>query len=299
MKPLCITPGDPLGIGAEVVVKALAELDCPRPVVLMGDEDSIVEAVNQWGPLPEGTRIIDTSGQSEPPEVVAIRLAVEWCQSGEAAALMTGPINKEKLVRRGFAYTGHTDFLGALCGVKRPVMAFVGQRLHLSLVTVHCPVSEVPGRLNRDLITHVLHETHRSFARYGAEPTPTLLVCGLNPHAGDGGVLGREEIDCIGPAIAECGVPGVVGPISAEAAFTRAMRTQGQVVVAMYHDQGLAPLKAVEFGQCVNWTIGLPIIRTSVDHGTAYDLVGTGKADPGSAKAAIRWALHCAAQDGR
>ena len=298
MKPLILTPGDPQGIGPEVVVKALAEMTVGRPLVLMGDQESIVAAADQWGPLPDGAQIIDTAGHAEAPEVVAIRRAVEWCQSGKAAAIMTGPINKEKLVRGGFQYTGHTDFLGALCGVESPVMAFVGQRLNVSLVTVHCALQEVPSRLNEALIVHVLKETRRAFARYGNEPNPTLLVCGLNPHAGDGGVLGQEEIDVIGPAIQASGLEGVVGPISAEAAFTRAMRTEGQVVVAMYHDQGLAPLKAVEFGQCVNWTIGLPIIRTSVDHGTAYDLAGTGQADPGSAKAAIRWALHCASKEG-
>jgi 4-hydroxythreonine-4-phosphate dehydrogenase len=240
--------------------------------------------------------IQNTGGEDTLPEVVAIRLAAEACLAKEAVAMVTGPINKEKLVGFGFEYTGHTDFLGALCEVEHPVMAFVGERLNVSLVTVHCPLKAVPARLTVAQIDHVLRQTYDGFARYGNTPHPKLLVCGLNPHAGDGGVLGREEIDVIAPAIAQCDRPDLVGPISAEAAFTLAMKGRGDVVVAMYHDQGLAPLKAVEFGRCVNWTLGLPIIRTSVDHGTAYDLAWKGEADPGSALAAIRWALHCASK---
>lgn len=137
-------------------------------------------------------------------------------------------------------------------------------------------------------------ETHRAFKRHFDTKSPRLWVCGLNPHAGDGGVLGHEEIEYIAPAIASTGLDNIVGPISAEAAFTQALRGDGDVVVAMYHDQGLAPLKALSFGRCVNWTLGLPIIRTSVDHGTAYELAWTGQADTGSAKAAIEWALRCA-----
>ena len=297
MKPLVITPGDSRGIGPEVVAKALACTEVSRPIVIMGDAAAMQSAADRWGALPPDVELLDTTGHREFPEVVAIRQATEWCQSGRAAALMTGPINKEKLVRDGFQFTGHTDFLGHLCGVESPVMAFVGKRLNVSLVTVHCALKEVPGRLNTEQIVHVLKETRRAFGRYGENASPTLLVCGLNPHAGDGGVLGREELELIGPAIQASGLQDAVGPISAEAAFTRAMKKAGQVVVAMYHDQGLAPLKAVEFGQCVNWTIGLPIIRTSVDHGTAYDLFGKGQADPGSAIAAIKWALHCASKD--
>jgi len=297
VKPLVITPGDPLGIGPEVVVKALARQPIDRPVVLMGDAAAIHKAEKQWGPLPETTTVVDTLCAGELPEVAAIRQAASACLSGEACAMMTGPINKEKLSRGGFHHTGHTDFLGELCGVSEPVMAFVGERLQLSLVTVHCPLKEVAGRLTSSSIAHVLIQTRAAFGRYGEGQTPTLLVCGLNPHAGDGGVLGREEIEVIAPGILASGLSDVVGPMSAEAAFTRAMREPGQVVVAMYHDQGLAPLKAVEFGRSVNWTLGLPIIRTSVDHGTAYDLVGTGLADPSSAIAAIAWALRCARRD--
>ena len=245
-----ITAGDPEGIGPEVMVKALRKTPCDRPVILLGDGDAIRRAISDFGPLPEGMEIVDTSGQVELPEVAAIRAAVDACLNGDAVAMVTGPINKEKLIRSGFAHTGHTDFLGELCGVKDPVMAFVGERLNVALVTVHCPLKEVPGRLTKERIIHVLKQTQRAFQRYsGTLHSPKLLVCGLNPHAGDGGFLGREELEVIGPAVSGCGLENVVGPISAEAAFTQAMKTPGQVVVAMYHDQGLAPLKAVEFGR--------------------------------------------------
>lgn len=295
MKPLLITSGDPQGIGPEVMVRALVQDPPNRPVIFMGDGPSLRRAVEMWGPLPPNVLLEDTTSPGgELAEVAAIRQAATRCLSGAAVAMVTGPINKEKLALAGFKHTGHTDFLGSICGVKDPVMAFVGEQLNVSLVTVHCPLAEVPNRITKAAIIHVLRTTYESFSRFGNTPTPRLLVCGLNPHAGDGGVLGREEIECIGPAVLDCAVNGVVGPISAEAAFTRAMKGTDDVVVAMYHDQGLAPLKAVEFGRCVNWTLGLPIIRTSVDHGTAYDLAWTGRADPGSAVAAIRWALHCA-----
>lgn len=297
MKPLLVTVGDPDGIGPEVFVRAIRELPDRGPIRVLGALSAIRKAEQLVGALPSDVVCVDTAGSDEWAEVRAIREATEQCLSGEAAGIVTGPINKEKLMTSGFAFTGHTDFLGHLCDVDNPVMAFVGRTLNVALVTVHCPIIEVANRLTVPQIQHVIATTHAAFKKYGGGLNPRLLVCGLNPHAGDGGVLGREELETIGPAVKTSPIPNLIGPISAEAAFMEAMKGGNTVVVAMYHDQGLAPLKAVEFGKSVNWTLGLPILRTSVDHGTAYDLAWKGVADHGSALEAIRWARHCAAVD--
>jgi len=239
-----------------------------------------------------GVGVVDTTGETEPVEVAAIRRAVEWMQAGRAAGLVTGPIHKHKLSGQGFAFRGHTDFLGHLAGVERPVMAFVGGRLRVCLVTVHLPLREVADALSVDQILHTSRLALEALRRDVGIERPRLIVCGLNPHAGDGGLLGAEETEIIEPAVQQLRDEGcaVVGPVSAEAAFRFMLDGKGDMVMAMYHDQGLAPLKLVDFGQSVNWTLGLPFIRTSVDHGTAYDLVGTGRADPGSFCAALEWA---------
>ena len=297
MKPLLVTVGDPDGIGPEVCVRALLEVRDGGPIRVLGDIAAIRKAEKLVGRLPSEVVCIDTGGHDEWAEVRAIREATALCLAGEAAGMVTGPINKEKLITTGFSFTGHTDFLGHLCGVDNPVMAFVGGTLNVALVTVHCPIIDIVKKLTVPQIQHVIRTTHSAFKKYGGGSAPKLLVCGLNPHAGDGGVLGREELEIIGPAVQSCEIPHLVGPISAEAAFMEAMKGGNTVVIAMYHDQGLAPLKAVEFGKSVNWTLGLPILRTSVDHGTAYDLAWKGVADHGSAVQAIRWALHCASVD--
>jgi len=306
LKPLLITPGDPDGVGPEVTLRALGDGPLSRPVILIGDATAIDRAAEMVGiqqtvvPYQPGQKIPEAGlhrlavpDGPEPVEVQSIRMATEMCLEGVGCALVTGPIHKEKLARRGFGFPGHTDFLGDLCGVAEPVMAFVGKRLRVALVTVHCPVKEVSGLLNGPKIQRVLRCTSEAFQTFGGIQNPRLLVCGLNPHAGDGGLLGSEDQEIIAPAVAAMDDLNLIGPISAEAAFLAAMRGDGDVVVAMYHDQGLAPLKAVEFGQAVNWTLGLPIVRTSVDHGTAYDIAWQGVADAGSMRAAIEWALHC------
>jgi 4-hydroxythreonine-4-phosphate dehydrogenase len=292
--PLVITPGDPLGVGPEVVAGALKALSLDA--VIVGD----AAAVERWtGPLPRAGRIGPLRGVAllepagdEPVEVAAIRAGVAACLEGRARALVTGPINKHRLAARGFKHPGHTDFLGELCGVERPVMAFAGGEVRVALVTVHLPLSAVPGALSRDLVAHTARVAHAALRDQLHIPAPRLLVCGLNPHAGDGGLLGREEIEIIAPACALLRAEGVdaAGPMSAEAAFVKARAGGGDMVVAMYHDQGLAPLKALDFGRSVNWTLGLPILRTSVDHGTAEDIAGQGVADPGSMIAALEFA---------
>jgi 4-hydroxythreonine-4-phosphate dehydrogenase len=237
--------------------------------------------------------ILEPAGE-EPVEVAALRLAVQACLEGHAAALVTGPIHKVSLVERGFAYRGHTEFLGKLCGVSDPVMAFVGQHHRASLVTTHVPLAQVAPAITREKVLHVIRASHAFCVEQLGLSHPRIAVCGLNPHAGEGGVLGSEELEHIGPACSQALELGirVEGPVSAEAAFRWNAAGRADWVVGMYHDQVLAPLKLVEFGSLVNVTLGLPICRTSVDHGTARDIAGQGTANADSMVAAISLALQ-------
>jgi 4-hydroxythreonine-4-phosphate dehydrogenase len=202
---------------------------------------------------------------------------------------VTGPIHKGRLGSRGFRFKGHTDFLGHLCGVDEPVMAFVGNSLRVVLVTVHIPLRTVAETVSEERVLRVLRIADRALAEQLGLERRRLLVCGVNPHAGERGDMGTEEEETIHPAVALARQEGIDarGPMSAEAAFHLTGKGDGEMVVAMYHDQGLLPLKAVHFGHSVNWTLGLPIVRTSVDHGTADDIVGKGIADPASFLAAL------------
>lgn len=288
MAPLLITPGDPDGIGPEVTARALRPDD---DVVIVGARDAVQPWLDERG-LPQS--VVEPVGEG-PIEVRALRYATQRCLSRDAAALVTGPIHKAKLAKHGFRWPGHTDFLGHLCEVDTPVMAFVGGRVRVVLATVHVPLHRVAATLTQSVVEHTIRTAHHALVTQVGIPNPVLAVCGLNPHAGDDGLLGREEIDIIGPVVESCRADGIDarGPMSAESAFLPT--TRSDMIVAMYHDQGLVPLKALDFGKTVNWTLGLPIIRTSVDHGTAYDLVGTGKASPDSMRAAIDWARHLVA----
>ncbi len=293
--PLVVTPGDPLGIGPEVAVRALRGTF--EDAVLLGDVDALrrhapeLVVVDRIEPG-EGLRALELAAGDEPVEVRAIRAGVAACLAGSARALVTGPIHKARLAARGFPYPGHTEFLGALCGVDDPVMAFVGGEVRVALVTVHLPLRDVAAAVTVERVLHTVRTSARALREQLGIATPRLAVCGLNPHAGDAGLLGREEIEVIGPACEAARAEGIAvwGPVSAETAFCEVERAD--LIVAMYHDQGLAPLKRGDFGRSVNWTLGLPIVRTSVDHGTADALVGTGRASPASMEAAIRLATQ-------
>lgn len=301
--PLVVTPGDPRGVGPEVAVSALRILGWDAVVV--GEGAAILrEARRQGLPVTEvdaigpgaGVRLLPVDDTAEPVEVAAVRTAVAACLEGRAAGVVTGPIHKARLAARGFPFPGHTDFLGHLCGVRDPVMAFVGLRLKVVLATVHLPLREVPGALSVPRLVHVLVTADGALARHLGLDPPRLVVCGLNPHAGDAGLLGHEEIDVVAPACEAARTRGltVEGPVPAETAVRRVLDGRADVMVALYHDQGLVPLKALEFGHAVNWTLGLPIVRTSVDHGTADDIAGQGRADAGSMVAALRLARRLA-----
>lgn len=283
---LLITPG--MGIGPEVTARALAELGDWSRYELLGNGEAIDAALTAAG---VSAAITDTRGDGEPAEVAAVRAAAERCMAGEAEAMVTGPIHKGRLIAQGFDHMGHTDMLGTICG-DDPVMAFAGGRLRVALVTTHVPLMGVLEHITPQRVRRVVQVADAALRNDLGIERPRLALCGLNPHAGEGGELGRTELDVLAPVAAELRAGGidVVGPMSAETAFMDAAKERFDLVVAMYHDQGLVPLKVIDFGRSVNWTIGLPIVRTSVDHGTADDLVGTGKADHSSMVSAIQLA---------
>lgn len=286
MKPIALTYG--MGIGAEIALKAIQTYQ--RPVILMGRKEPLIQAskfLNLSFALEPVQTCFFEDGE-EPAEILAIREATLRCLRSECRALVTGPINKEKLIAKGFKFRGHTEFLGHLCGDKETVMAFTGGSLSVILMTTHIPLKEVSSALNTEMIVQKIRIADDSWQRaFGGHPR--FVVCGLNPHAGENGILGQEEIEVIDPACEILRTQGVfvIGAVSAETAFMMAKKREADVVVAMYHDQGLAPLKLIDFGESVNWTLGLPIVRTSVDHGTAESLVGTGLASEKSLLAAL------------
>lgn len=225
--------------------------------------------------------------------IAAIEAAVAAAQSGDAAAVCTLPINKQVLVEgAGFAYPGHTEFLADLGGVDRSVMMLTAPELSVVPVTIHIALADVPGALTPNAILETIRITHAALIRDFGIPAPRVAVAGLNPHAGEGGIMGREEIEVIAPALNALRNDGIdiTGPLPGDTMFHGPMRDTYDVAVTMYHDQGLIPLKAINFAEGVNVTLGLPFIRTSPDHGTAYALAGTGKADPRSLIAALRLA---------
>ena len=299
--PLVVTPGDPTGIGPEVVCKALAAR--PRSAVLVGDARAVrewadrlgvrMDAIGSWDAHAGRVSVLEPGPGTEAVEVRSLRVAVAACLAGRARALVTGPIHKARLAREGFRHPGHTEFLAELCGVEAPVMAFVGGRVRVALVTVHVPLRDVSSRLTPARVGHTIRVADQALRERLGLLSPRIGVCGPNPHASDEGLIGDDEARVIAPAIATAVAAGIDarGPLSTETAFRAAVRGEIDLVVAAYHDQGLGPLKALaaasESDHAVNWTLGLPIVRTSVDHGTAHDIAGRGVADAGSMLAAL------------
>ncbi len=225
----------------------------------------------------------------------SLRLAVDGCLQERFAAMVTLPLQKSVINDAGMPFTGHTEFLAELTGIARPVMLLVAGDLRIALASTHMPLREVPDYLSRDCIREVLQVLHSDLRKRFRLVDPEIVVCGLNPHAGEGGHLGTEDDDIIAPVIRELAESGlkIRGPLPADTAFTKAAGPR-DAILAMYHDQGLPVLKYAGFGHAVNVTLGLPIVRTSVDHGTALDIAGSGKADAGSVIAAIKLAAKLA-----
>ena len=302
---IAITCGDPLGIGAEDAVTAAAGLP---DVVLLGPavlwrRAASLRGVDITAEIEEPPPVAGAPASwGRLPELAAIAAAVEGCRSGRFEAICTAPIHKAPLLAAGFVHAGHTGWLGALCGVdpEDAVMLFAGGRLRVALVTTHVPLHRVPGLLTIDRVVRVARVAEAE-VRLGLGVTaPRIAICALNPHAGEEGALGTEDRDVLVPAVARLRELSVnaSGPHPADTVFSRALRGDFDLVVAQYHDQGLIPVKTIDFGRSVNITAGLPIVRTSVDHGTARDIAWTGRADAAPMRAAIEMAIRLAAARG-
>lgn len=323
---IAITMGDPCGIGPEIIVRALENSvvqDVCLPVIL-GDRNAMERAIALVGSrlklvtladvelpeccsprtiyLKEVTALTSNDMEYGHPTVVSgdavyryITDAARLCQNGQVDAMATAPINKGAMNLAGHNYPGHTELLAELTGSEEFVMMLAGQRLRVALVTIHEAMADVPGLITFDRVLSTIMTTHLGIARYFC-PRPRIAVLSLNPHAGEGGMFGDHEQRIIVPAIEEARRMGVdaTGPHSADTLFHFAANGDYDAVVCMYHDQGLIPLKLLHFDDGVNITLGLPIIRTSVDHGTAYNLAGKGIARAESMKAAIVTAAQMA-----
>ncbi len=293
--PLVITAGEPAGVGPELC-NALVNSPYANDLVVIGDQRQ----------LDERLRVIDMPfpvkvepGQPDPANagtlLDGLRTAARGCLTGEFAGMVTAPLAKSVIADSGVAFTGHTEFLAEVTEAPHPVMLLVAGELRVALASTHMPLRDVADYLTPDILKRVLRILHEDLKDKFGIDEPDIVVCGLNPHAGEGGHLGREEIELIAPTLDELRAEGLRlrGPMPADTAFTPAAGHK-DAVLAMYHDQGLPVLKYAGFGHAVNVTLGLPIIRTSVDHGTAFDIAGTGTADPGSLLAAVELAASMA-----
>jgi 4-hydroxythreonine-4-phosphate dehydrogenase len=286
---LAITAGDPSGIGPEIAVKARED---PRVVAVCRPMIYGPHTTAALAAFPAG-RVNPAAGHAAYDAIVH---ATTDALAGRVAAVVTAPINKAAFAAAGYPWRGHTDLLAHLCGSPDVAMMFWSERLRVVLATVHIPLREVPAALSREKVLDVLRLAWRSLPAFGL-PAPRLGVAGLNPHAGEDGLMGTEDREALAPAVAAARAEGIdaSGPFPADTIFVRAVRGEFDAVVAGYHDQGLIPVKLVAFGRAVNVTLGLPILRTSVDHGTAFDIARTGVADEGSLVEAILLAARLAA----
>jgi len=307
--PLILTAGEPAGIGPDLCVMLARKLSAGR-VVILADRDVLAARADRLG-IPFSVPDY-TPGGDAPVSVLSmpvatpvepgvlkpvngayvlqtLRRAVSGCLDGEFSGLVTGPVHKGVINDAGVAFTGHTEFLAELTGTPRVVMMLAGGGMRVALATTHLPLREVADAISQDALTEIVRILDAGLRRDFGVKRPRILVAGLNPHAGEGGHLGREEIEVIGPVLAALRAEGMdlVGPLPADTLFQRKNLTGADAVLAMYHDQGLPVLKHASFGEGVNITLGLPIVRTSVDHGTALDLAGTGRIDTGSLEVAL------------
>ena len=315
--PVALTCGEPAGIGPEIAARAWEELGARLPFFLIGDPSH----------LPKGTPVREIAhpreaeraalqglpvlphpfdgpaipGEPDPRNargvIDVITRAVELVKAGEASAVCTAPINKKALKDGAdFAFPGHTEYLAHLAGVENVVMMLACSALRVVPVTIHIPIAEVPARLTRRLLTETIQITHKALRRDFGITAPRIAIAGLNPHAGEGGAMGREEAELILPVIESFRSEGysLAGPLSADTMFHPAARARYDAAICMYHDQALIPIKTIDFAHGVNVTLGLPFIRTSPDHGTAFDIAGRGIADPASLIAALEMAAELA-----
>ena len=314
---LLITPGEPSGIGPDIALKIAANNN-DAALFAVADPDLLEQRAKQLGfnlklnvvedletcsnqqagslnVIPVSLAEPSIAGvmnvKNSPYVLECLTVAANYCLDGKADAIVTGPVHKGIINDAGIAFTGHTEFLAELSHSK-PVMMLATKSLRVALATTHLPLNKVSDAITAESLEYTINTLNEFLKKRCGIQQPTLLVCGLNPHAGEDGHLGREEIKIITPTIEICRSNGIniIGPVPADTAFTRKYLEQSDAVLAMYHDQGLPVLKYSGFGEAVNITLGLPFIRTSVDHGTALDLAGTGKAEESSLLAAINMA---------
>ncbi|WP_234421525.1 4-hydroxythreonine-4-phosphate dehydrogenase PdxA [Parazoarcus communis] len=317
---LAVTSGEPAGVGPELCA-SLADREWPAHLVVLGDAELIEERLARIGsavqvrsfqpglapalgmidvlhqPLASPAVAGELNAENAPYVLALLDRALQGCVSGEFAGMVTAPVHKGVICDAGVPFTGHTEYLAEKTSTPLVVMMLVGGGMRVALVTTHLPLSAVPAAITPALLEQTLRIVHRDLeSRFGLE-APRILVAGLNPHAGEGGHMGREEIEVITPVLDRLRAEGMmlVGPLPADTLFVPHTLAQGDAVLAMYHDQGLPVLKHASFGGGVNVTLGLPVIRTSVDHGTALDLAASGRADPGSLFAAVELAISMAA----
>ena len=322
MKPLptlCITAGEPAGIGPDLCLM-LAQQSFAARLVVIADSDLLAQRALQlklplqmveYGtsaafapgfltvlhtPLAAPARAGQLNVANGRYVLETLERATAGCLSGEFAAMVTAPLHKGVINDAGVPFSGHTEWLAERTNTDLVVMMLVGGGMRVALATTHLPLREVPDAITRDSLMRVIRILHNDLQRKFGLPQPRILVAGLNPHAGEGGHMGREEIDVIEPVLKHLRDQGLnlIGPLPADTLFNPAQLQRGDAVLAMYHDQGLPVLKHASFGAGVNVTLGLPIIRTSVDHGTALDLAGSGNIDSGSLAAAINLAIELA-----
>lgn len=322
--PIAVTAGEPAGIGPDILLVTAMQ---PQPVPLVAIADhgllaarardlnldiQLVDAAaagGATGPSPTATLAVRhcplrapvRAGALDPRNAAyvleTLDIAIAGCQSGDYAAMVTGPVQKSIINDAGIPFSGHTEYLAEKTGTPRVVMLLAAGGLRVALATTHLALADVPKAITRDSLTVTLRILHADLQRRFGIPAPRIAVLGLNPHAGEGGHLGREEIETISPVLEALRANGMqlMGPLPADTAFTPRALKGMDAVLAMYHDQGLPVLKYAGFGAAVNITLGLPIVRTSVDHGTALDLAGSGQADAGSLVEAVAQAARMAA----
>lgn len=320
---LAITPGEPAGIGADLLIKLVQE-GHTHELVALADPQTFIDRAGLLGlPLhlrepnghglkpgelaiePIALTTVATPGVLNAANAAAVlnglQRAVTGCRKGEYAALVTGPVHKGIINEAGFKFSGHTEYLAEQSGTSRVVMMLAAPTLRVALATTHIPLSAVASALSQPLLEEVVRILHSDMRSKFSIDAPCIAVCGLNPHAGEGGHLGTEEIDIITPVLTRLREQGmnIVGPLPADSLFTPKYLQTADVVLAMYHDQGLPVLKYAGFGEAVNITLGLPFIRTSVDHGTALELAGSGEINTGSLRAAINTAIELASPEKR
>ncbi|MFC3913120.1 4-hydroxythreonine-4-phosphate dehydrogenase PdxA [Pseudaeromonas sharmana] len=316
---LVLTPGEPAGIGPDLIL-GLSQRAWPAELVVVADPAMLQRRAQQLGleiriepynaaraarPQPAGVVTVEAialSAEEIPGQLDArnggyvlatLQRAAQGALNGEFAALITGPVHKGVINDAGVSFTGHTEFFAELAGREQVVMMLATSGLRVALATTHLPLKEVSAAITADSLTRTLEILHQDLQQQFGIASPRILVCGLNPHAGEGGHMGREEIEVIEPVLEAQRTRGMdlVGPLPADTLFQDKYLKEADAVLAMYHDQGLPVLKFKGFGKAVNITLGLPFIRTSVDHGTALDLAGTGRADAGSLLTALQQAL--------